>query len=385
MIWRSDTKIYVKVNKFNMYQDAYLRHNGKWSEMRQCWIFDAAQYTMEDLAQVLNVPIIPTLKPRSSKPRTSEPQSTSQSAEKMAAKLESLATTAEKNAKNKRSSSIFNQRPTARRMSIGASIAADAYKLEQFALACRALAQGHRTNQLPDCLKTLSKKSDIESCLQDWNNSAAKDALIKLLQQFQGASSQLQRDATDELVRQKVREIWGCQIEGFFPSPRPVVEKLLDVADIEAHHKVLEPSAGIGSIADVIIERFPHIDLTLCELNYRLCEILLLKRFNVLREDFLRIPPQPIYNRVVMNPPFTIRKNAGAYIDHILHAFQFLQTGGTLTAVAPPSFLYRREEKFRTFLSFVESKGSYEPLPDGSFKNSFHSTEVKTLLVKVVK
>lgn len=371
MIWQVSDKIYAKVD---MDQDAFLRHNGKWSEMRQCWIFDAAQYTMEDLAQILNVPIIPTLKPEASKPQVSKPQSTS-SAKKLAAKLESLAATAEKNAKAKRSSAIFNQRPTARRMSIGASIAADAAKLEEFAQACRALAEAHRNGTIPEALKHISTKAQIESTL------ATKEALKQLM----AAQGQTKHDSTEEIIKEKIRDLFGVAIEGFFPTPQAIVELMLDRADLQAHHSVLEPSAGFGSITDEILKRYPSIQLDVCEINHRLCEILRLKRLNIVRDDFLRMPIEGKYDRILMNPPFTIKGDSGAYIDHILHAFACLKTGGKIIAIAPPNFEYRRERRFEAFRQFLKANGVYESLPESSFKGSFNSTTVRTVLLTIFK
>lgn len=47
---------------------------------------------------------------------------------------------------------------------------------------------------------------------------------------------------------------------GYFPTPKPLVEQLLDLAELEAGCEVLEPSAGRGAIAEAAAARGAVVD-----------------------------------------------------------------------------------------------------------------------------
>lgn len=90
----------------------------------------------------------------------------------------------------------------------------------------------------------------------------------------------------------------------YFPSPPAVVERLMELAEIEPGMQVLEPSAGRGAIAVACAERGADVDcVELMEANYdALCADDRLK--SVMNKNFLDMVPAPIYDRIVMNPPF---------------------------------------------------------------------------------
>ncbi len=73
---------------------------------------------------------------------------------------------------------------------------------------------------------------------------------------------------------------------------------VVELADIREGMEVLEPEAGRGDIAEYINH---GSRLTCIEYNSRLAEILKLRGFNVINDDFLEHTGQ--YDRVCMNPP----------------------------------------------------------------------------------
>ncbi len=77
---------------------------------------------------------------------------------------------------------------------------------------------------------------------------------------------------------------------------------MLDHADIEDGHEVLEPSAGIGSIMDAIKERHPGAKLHGIEKVWPIAKLLELKGHSHDKGDFLE--HDKTYDRIVMNPPF---------------------------------------------------------------------------------
>jgi len=65
------------------------------------------------------------------------------------------------------------------------------------------------------------------------------------------------RKSTEGIVesgkqRAEVTRLVEYGIEGFFPTPRELASRVVSLANIEPTHRVLEPSAGAGHIADSI-------------------------------------------------------------------------------------------------------------------------------------
>lgn len=60
-------------------------------------------------------------------------------------------------------------------------------------------------------------------------------------------------ETPEQALKRKERDlVQRTQIEGFFPTPEKTVDRMIEEAGIEKGMDVLEPSAGIGSIADKI-------------------------------------------------------------------------------------------------------------------------------------
>ena len=90
------------------------------------------------------------------------------------------------------------------------------------------------------------------------------------------------------------------------------------------------------------------------------------KGHTVITANFLECPPQPEFDRVVMNPPFYGKH----YLKHVRHALKFLKPGGLLVAVLPG-----------TAMDSGELVGKWEDLPVASFAEA--GTNVPTGLLKM--
>lgn len=89
----------------------------------------------------------------------------------------------------------------------------------------------------------------------------------------------------------------------------------------------LEPSAGTGGLAN-----FMPKDRTLCvEISELHCKVLAAKGFLVSRADFLSMPVDTKFDRVVMNPPFS----DGRWQAHVQHAAAMVAPSGRLVAILP--------------------------------------------------
>lgn len=165
----------------------------------------------------------------------------------------------------------------------------------------------------------------------------------------------------------------------FFPTPRIVAETLCDLAELDENSIVLEPSCGKGNIADVILERKPAI-LECVELNTEMKKYLDEKPYTVHYGDFLEYESDTIYNRIVMNPPFTKHQD----IKHVMKAFELLADGGILVAVMSPSPFFRTDKISVDFRNFIdEHNADVIEIPEGSFKES--GTTIRTCIVKIKK
>lgn len=145
----------------------------------------------------------------------------------------------------------------------------------------------------------------------------------------------------DMLYRAKMYQKGDIQ----FTTPE-LAKELVALAGVRKDSRVLEPEAGIGNIADAAKEVTDHVDCI--ERMTDFCEILKLKKHNVIGNDLLTAETAPIYDAVVMNPPFSEE------CEHIKRAFDFLRPGGSLVAVCSSSIQWkstRKYEQFRDWLS----------------------------------
>lgn len=145
----------------------------------------------------------------------------------------------------------------------------------------------------------------------------------------------------DMLYRAKMYQKGDIQF-----TPPELAKELVALAGVRKDSRVLEPEAGIGNIADAAKEVTDHVDCI--ERMSDFCEILKLKKHNVIGNDLLTAETAPIYDAVVMNPPFSEE------CEHIKRAFDFLRPGGSLVAVCSSSIQWkstRKYEQFRDWLS----------------------------------
>lgn len=115
----------------------------------------------------------------------------------------------------------------------------------------------------------------------------------------------------------------------FYPTPESVALAAIELADIQPGHQCLEPSAGLGGLADMM----PKSNTVCVEISALHCEVLRAKGHHVECADFLQWNVTGKYDRIVMNPPFS----EGRWQAHLEHASSMLKLGGRLVAVLPAS------------------------------------------------
>ncbi len=176
-------------------------------------------------------------------------------------------------------------------------------------------------------------------------------------------------DDIKESLKAGVQTVVSDQL---FPTPPDIAEKMVEYADIEKGDKVLEPSAGTGSLIQAIMNDDRAGSVVGVEINNDLCERLKtefpLSFFHC--KDFLDYNRSfTKFDRVIMNPPF---KN-GDDIKHIKHALTLLNDGGKLVAICADG--PRQNDQLMPLADH------WEKLPEGTFKNQ--GTMVNTALVVI--
>ncbi len=160
--------------------------------------------------------------------------------------------------------------------------------------------------------------------------------------------------------------------DGFFETPLEVIARMMEL--VQPTGRVLEPSAGLGAIAD-------HLDrdnLLCIEKNDQRADELRKKGYTVQCGDFLTMTPLK-FDTIFMNPPF----EQGQDIDHVQHAYKYLDDNGSLASVMSTGPFFRGDSKAVAFREWFDHVGGYvEDLPPNSFKRS--GTGVNACLVVIL-
>jgi hypothetical protein len=307
--------------------------------------------------------------------------------------------------------SIASQRPTARRSRIAASMREEGKRLQQIQGWLYGMVGAIDRDELPEVLDRITNRSQLEllqrvarwesgnlnerfgiDVIFDSPNDHLEDERDKLVAiglnrpgRVRSALAFLERlsiaptvDPYGERIEELERALVGRQLPGFFPTPAELARRVVQEAGIEEGDRVLEPGAGIGSLAIAAREAGGIVDCI--EMRSELVDILTLKGFSVRHADFLSLAPEPVYDRAILNPPF----EKGIETAHIRHAREWLRPGGRLVTIASNALTFRTTEPYRSFRNWLEEVGaSVEPLPERSFVTAFRPTAVATVLITI--
>ncbi|MBO3458453.1 SAM-dependent DNA methyltransferase [Aetokthonos hydrillicola Thurmond2011] len=326
-----------------------------------------------------------------------------------AAKLRQLAAALQESIDAKKNPAIAQQRPTRRRLRIAEGMYEEAKLLQQIQSWLYAMADAAEVGELPEILKSISNKSQLEILRKmsstTWNEEdikkvfksdkgeyarwqlTLKRANIYNWQQVSQAIAALKQlhspckeDPVEVQIHRMETELVGIKLHEFFPTPRDLCARLVKLAHLQSGMRVLEPSSGKGDIAQAILHHHPYVHLDVVEIQSDLRKILKLKGLNIIGCDFLTEVNGEHWQAVIANPPFS------KFIEHTLHAYNCLVSGGSLVTIAPESVFFRSENKFAEFRQWLKSHNAWdEKLADGSFLNSTHPTNVATRILIIKK
>lgn len=164
----------------------------------------------------------------------------------------------------------------------------------------------------------------------------------------------------------------------FFPTPKPIAERVVELAGIRENQSVLEPSAGRGNLLDCLSVR---CQIVAVEPLIENTEYLEKKGYNYCVSTFEDIyDALPCFDRVIMNPPFYGQRD----IKHFLMAYNLLKDGGVIVGILSENALYYNTELTKNFNSFLKEHNAYiEPVPFHSFEES--GTTIDTVIIKIMK
>ncbi|MFD0587776.1 methyltransferase [Paenibacillus sp. GCM10027627] len=209
--------------------------------------------------------------------------------------------------------------------------------------------------------------------------------LAEVVEEYKAIRDEVKKPASP--IKQKIKklesEVKFSKIAGYFPTPKKVVERMLDIANIGDGETILEPSAGNGNILDCITAHIQENGITVSvdavEWNYSLREILELKNYKLVSNDFMEYGKYNHYDKIIMNPPFERNQD----IQHVQHAYKCLNSNGRIVAIMSPHFTFASDATSVNFREWLNGRGYYEKLPEGSFKES--GTNVNTVLIVIDK
>ncbi|HEX8312339.1 MAG TPA: methyltransferase, partial [Chthoniobacteraceae bacterium] len=165
-----------------------------------------------------------------------------------------------------------------------------------------------------------------------------------------------------------------------FYTPTGLARRVVEMARV-AGKRVLEPSGGVGALANRIAEQAR--ELVVVELDPEAIGVLQQTGHYVVPGDFLEKTAEDLggeFDAVVMNPPFSGDQD----IRHVRHAFSMLKAGGDLVAIMSPGFTFgetRIRREFRQWQAELEAD-TYE-LAEGTFAES--GTNIRTIILCLSK
>jgi len=182
-------------------------------------------------------------------------------------------------------------------------------------------------------------------------------------------------DPTEQKIKELERKYKFDQKGDINFTSSDIALQMIELADITNNSRVLEPSAGIGNIADQI-KKFTNI-VDVCEQMYSYSELLTLKGFNVVGSDFLQYENNNYYDFIIANPPFSAEQ------EHIKHAYDLLKVGGKLIAITSPHWTFANDKSSKEFRQWFENLNGeiVEELESGTFE----MTQVRTNLIVINK
>ncbi|GAA0082855.1 DUF4942 domain-containing protein [Clostridium sp. CTA-6] len=177
----------------------------------------------------------------------------------------------------------------------------------------------------------------------------------------------------------------------FYPTPKKLINKMLENIDLREMKTILEPSAGKGDIVEIIKEKKRaqrrndyysskdiKYDIDCIEIDENLQMILKGKGFRVIHNDFLTYNGFKKYDLIVANFPFSQGDR------HLAKALELIENGGNLVCLINAETIKNPYSNLRRVLLKRLNKydANIEYLQE-EFINAERKTNVEVALIKV--
>lgn len=168
----------------------------------------------------------------------------------------------------------------------------------------------------------------------------------------------------------------------FFETPERIARLMVKHASIKPGMIILEPSAGRGAIVRAINDDGQRASVTVIDIDPAhtpYWESLAIAACKI--GDFLAEKPTPVYDRVIMNPPFSGGQDAA----HVMHAFKFLKPNGRLVAIVGEGICTRTDKKATAFQAFINDHLTCEEkFSGGEFKESGTTSSSRMIVLDCI-
>lgn len=164
----------------------------------------------------------------------------------------------------------------------------------------------------------------------------------------------------------------------FFETPDAIAEQMGEYIGLGRYHRVLEPSAGKGSLIFNLLNEYADTNW-IEEVEFHCCEThepfrdLLSEFFELVGRDFLDYLPEdsPKYDFILMNPPYS--RNQG--VKHVRHAWKHLNSSGRIVVLLPTG--KQADEIQEEFMGYIRNF-AIQP-------KSFKETTIETVIITIDK
>ena len=183
-----------------------------------------------------------------------------------------------------------------------------------------------------------------------------------------------------------IKEVKKLFNKEFYPTPKWMVDRMIDEIDTQKIKDILEPSAGKGDIIDGIIEKYEKkryysekVNIDAIEIDNNLRMLLKGKNYRVIFDDFLSFNTYKKYDLIIMNPPFSCGDK------HLLKAIEMQKEGGAIICLLNAETirnpysntrkdLVRKLEELEAKIEFLEN----------AFVYAENETNVEIALIKIL-
>ena len=159
-----------------------------------------------------------------------------------------------------------------------------------------------------------------------------------------------------------------------------VIDKFMNQVNFKDGDVILEPSAGVGLLADGIKRHCPGVTVHTVELNQECRNELYDKGYNIVGNDFFLFNPKIKYDYVIGAPNF--RNNVDC--NHVIKMYDCVKDGGIVVSIMSPCWMTGDTYIQINFRKWLEDK-KYQItiLPDNSYMEE--GKTVPTILIKIIK